>query len=74
MPYVFLQVYVIDATNPFDSMQRVHKRVSGVQYFLEHHNGLFYILTNAALSGWSGGNYYLATCPVEHILSSQWQV
>ncbi|KAF2282934.1 hypothetical protein GH714_043251 [Hevea brasiliensis] len=66
-------VYVIDATNPFDGLQRIHKRVSNVQYFLEHHNGLFYILTNAALSGSSGGNYYLATCPVEHIKSSQWQ-
>ncbi|XP_057996268.1 uncharacterized protein LOC110643906 [Hevea brasiliensis] len=67
------EVYVIDATNPFDGLQRIHKRVSNVQYFLEHHNGLFYILTNAALSGSSGGNYYLATCPVEHIKSSQWQ-
>uniref|UniRef100_A0A2P2KHY7 Prolyl endopeptidase-like n=1 Tax=Rhizophora mucronata TaxID=61149 RepID=A0A2P2KHY7_RHIMU len=70
------EVYVIDATSPFHGMQRVRKRVSGVQYFLEHHSGMFYILTNAPLSEnkiWSGGNYYLATCQVEHIQSSNWQ-
>ncbi|XP_020537515.1 dipeptidyl aminopeptidase BI isoform X2 [Jatropha curcas] len=67
------EVYVIDAINPLEGLQRVHKRVSGVQYFLEHHSGLFYVLTNAPLSGWSGGNYYLATCQIEHIQSSKWQ-
>ncbi|KAK6133978.1 hypothetical protein DH2020_032280 [Rehmannia glutinosa] len=43
-------VYVINATNPQDGLQRFCKRVSGVQYFLEHHSGNFYVLTNAPTS------------------------
>ncbi|XP_048228684.1 protease 2 isoform X3 [Ricinus communis] len=69
----WLLVYVIDAANPLDDLQRVYKRVSGVQYFLEHHSGSFYILTNAPLSGQASGNYYLATCQVEDIQSCKWQ-
>lgn len=68
---------MIDATNPLDGLQRVRKRVSGVQYFLEHHYGVFYILTNAPLSEnkeQSGGDYYLATFQAEQIQSSDWQV
>lgn len=37
---------------------------------------MFYILTNAPLSGnkeWSGENYYLVRCPVEDIQSVNWQ-
>lgn len=44
---------------------------------MEHHCGLFYILTNAPLSenkGWSGWDYYMATCQVEEIHSSNCQV
>ncbi|XP_061976902.1 uncharacterized protein LOC133698042 [Populus nigra] len=70
------EVYVIDATNPLDGLQRVRERVSGVRYFLEHHYGVFYILTNAPLSeseDRSDGNYYLAQCEVEDIQSSDWQ-
>ncbi|XP_050223257.1 uncharacterized protein LOC126673230 [Mercurialis annua] len=67
------EVYVIEAANPLHGLQRVHKRVSGVQYFLEHHSGSFYILTNAPLSGWNGENYYLATCQVEDIQTRKWQ-
>ncbi|KAJ6312400.1 hypothetical protein OIU77_014020 [Salix suchowensis] len=72
----FITVYVIDATNPLDGLQRVHERVSGVRYFLEHHYGVFYILTNVPLSeseDLSDGNYYLAQCQVEDIQSSDWQ-
>lgn len=68
---------MIDATNPLDGLQRVRERVSGVRYFLEHHYGVFYILTNAPLSeseDRSDGNYYLAQCQVEDIQSSDWQV
>ncbi|CAK7326421.1 unnamed protein product [Dovyalis caffra] len=73
---VYLQVYVIDATNPLDGLQKVRERVSGVRYFLEHHYGVFYILTNAPLSeseDQSDRNYYLAQCQVEDIQSSDWQ-
>lgn len=68
---------MIDAANPLDGLQRVWKRVSGVQYFLEHHHGLFYVLTNAPLSEnkvWSGEGYYLASCQGEDLPTSNWQV
>ncbi|PQQ17042.1 dipeptidyl aminopeptidase BI [Prunus yedoensis var. nudiflora] len=69
-------VYLIDAANPLDGLQKVWKRVSGVQFFLEHHHGLFYVLTNAPLSEskkWSGEGYYLASCHLQDLLSSNWQ-
>ncbi|KAF4348843.1 hypothetical protein F8388_024368 [Cannabis sativa] len=72
----FRQVYVIDAANPSGDLRKIRERVSGVQYFLEHHHGLFYILTNDPSSvkeGWSGEDYYLARCPVEDIQSTNWQ-
>lgn len=72
-----LQVYVIDAADPLGGLHKVHKRVSGVQYFLEHHYGLFYILTNAPLGENEGslvGDYYLTTCRVEEMHSANWQV
>lgn len=58
-------------------LRRIHKRVSGVQYFLEHHSDFFYILTNASLSGHMDSlreGYLLARCRVEHIQSNNWQV
>ncbi|XP_062163021.1 uncharacterized protein LOC133869938 [Alnus glutinosa] len=70
------EVYVIDAANPLDGLRRVCERVCGVQYFLEHHYGIFYILTNAPLSEnmeCSGGNYYLAKCRVDDIQPENWQ-
>ncbi|PON76732.1 Peptidase S9A, prolyl oligopeptidase [Trema orientale] len=72
----FITVYIIDAANPSGGLKKIRERVSGVQYFLEHHCGLFYILTNAPLSankGWSGEDYYLARCPVEDIQLTNWQ-
>ncbi|CAL8994756.1 unnamed protein product [Prunus brigantina] len=72
----FITVYLIDAANPLDGLQKVWKRVSGVQFFLEHHHGLFYVLTNAPLSEskkWSGEGYYLASCRLQDLLSSNWQ-
>ncbi|XP_021912299.1 uncharacterized protein LOC110826029 isoform X3 [Carica papaya] len=71
------EVYVIDATNPQAGLQRVRERVSGMQYFLEHHHDFFYILTNAPSSEnieCSGHEYYLARCRVEDIQSSNWQI
>lgn len=68
---------MIDATNPQAGLQRVRERVSGMQYFLEHHHDFFYILTNAPSSEnieCSGHEYYLARCRVEDIQSSNWQV
>ncbi|OMO72167.1 hypothetical protein COLO4_27799 [Corchorus olitorius] len=69
-------VYIVDSTDPLSSLQRIHKRVSGVQFFLEHHFGFFYILTNAPMKGnmkcYDEG-YYLARCRVGDIQSTTWQ-
>ncbi|CAK9142472.1 unnamed protein product [Ilex paraguariensis] len=73
----FITVYVIKATNPQQGLQRVCKRVSGVQCFLEHHNGFFYILTNASLSEDKdlpdSGNFYLARCRVDDMQATNLQ-
>ncbi|KAF3671552.1 putative cytosolic sulfotransferase 12-like [Capsicum annuum] len=70
----FITVYVINATNLQTGIQRFCKRVSGVQYFLEHHHGFFYVLTNSRNVGEesspSSGEYYLARCPVENLQST----
>ncbi|PIA57631.1 hypothetical protein AQUCO_00600389v1 [Aquilegia coerulea] len=69
-------VYVVDANNPHDGLQSVWKREHGTQFFLEHHYGNFYILTNAPLSGhdnMAGGSYYMAICKAKDIQSAKWQ-
>ncbi|XP_075483481.1 uncharacterized protein LOC142523653 [Primulina tabacum] len=66
------EVYVINATNLQAGLQRFCKRVSGVQYFLEHHCGFFYILTNAPTGEgkkFSGSGYYLARCRDDDVQS-----
>ncbi|XP_054825591.1 uncharacterized protein LOC129323066 isoform X1 [Prosopis cineraria] len=69
------EVYVINAANPMDGLERICKRASGVQYFVEHHYGLFYILTNAPISegNWSRQDLYLARCRVVDIKFASWQ-
>ncbi|XP_058112464.1 uncharacterized protein LOC131255693 [Magnolia sinica] len=69
------EVYVIDATKPQDELQCVRKRVPGVQYFLEHHHGFFYILTNAPLEGTYpvAGDYHLVRCSAEKLPVAKWQ-
>ncbi|XP_050905337.1 uncharacterized protein LOC127119193 isoform X2 [Lathyrus oleraceus] len=69
------EVYVIDSANPMDGLQRLCERTSGVQYFVEHHSGLLYILTNAPLPDdqWSGEEYYLVRCRVQDIDSPNLQ-
>ncbi|KAM1102541.1 hypothetical protein ACFX14_011401 [Malus domestica] len=74
--HCFADISFENAANPLDGLQRIWKRVSGVQYFLEHHHGLFYVLTNAPLSEnkvWSGEGYYLASCRGEDLPTSNWQ-
>ncbi|KAI8539336.1 hypothetical protein RHMOL_Rhmol09G0174400 [Rhododendron molle] len=71
-----MQVYVIDASNPQDGLRRLCKRVPGVQYFVEHHCGFFYVLTNASLSedkDLSTGTYYLGRVRVEDTHWNNWQ-
>ncbi|XP_023550805.1 uncharacterized protein LOC111808835, partial [Cucurbita pepo subsp. pepo] len=70
------EVYIIDANNSLSGLQRIHKRIPGIQYFLEHHRGFFYILTNAPLEkkgDCSKEDYYVAQCRVEDIKSANWQ-
>ncbi|XP_059655634.1 uncharacterized protein LOC132302731 [Cornus florida] len=74
--YHFCTVYVIDAINLQNGLQRLHKRVYGVQFFLEHHCGYFYILTNAPLTEdkeLCSGNYSLVRCQVEDAQLANWQ-
>lgn len=73
---ISLQVYVVDATNPQGGLHRIHKRIPGVQYFLEHHHDSFYALTNKPLRGdsiLSSGNYYLIRCPVQDVHEAKWE-
>ncbi|XP_068642869.1 uncharacterized protein [Aristolochia californica] len=68
------EVYVMDASSPRDKLQVVRKRESGVRYFLEHHFGYFYILTNAPLEKRDlGGSYYLARCRAADLPILEWQ-
>ncbi|XP_047971308.1 dipeptidyl aminopeptidase BI [Salvia hispanica] len=67
------EVWFINASNPHAGLQRFCRRVSGVQYFLEHHRGIFYVLTNAPTckdKKFSGIGLYLARCRVEDAQST----
>jgi hypothetical protein len=58
-------------------VSRVRKRVTGVQYFLEHHQGYLYILTNDptdAVKLADDGGYYLARCMAERSMLNKWEV
>nr|XP_017227445.1 PREDICTED: protease 2 isoform X2 [Daucus carota subsp. sativus] len=70
------EVYVVDATNPQSGLHRVNIRIPGVQYFLEHHHGFFYALTNQLPCGnnlLSTGNYYLIRCQVQDLQTAKWE-
>ncbi|XP_039059867.1 protease 2 [Hibiscus syriacus] len=70
------EVYVIDSTDPLNDLQKVHNRIPGIQYFLEHHFGFFYILTNAPMKEnmkCSNEGLCLARCQVGAIQSTTWQ-
>lgn len=57
LPY---QVHLLDARDPWHSRSRcVQPRNPGLEYFVEHHAGQLYILTNAA-----GPEYTLMKTPV----------
>lgn len=71
-----LQVFVMESDNLKEGLWHVRKRVDKVQYFLEHHNGFFYILTNAPVNDteMTTEGYYLARCRAEKSLVDRWQV
>lgn len=66
----------MDASNIKNGVSLIKKRVSNVQYFLEHHFGFFYILTNSPLDnmGTFSKGYYLARSRAEEALWNKWQV
>lgn len=70
------EVYVMESGNVREGLWPVQKRTNEVQYFLEHHNGFFYILTNAPLKDTETATegYYLARCKAEKSLMDRWQV
>jgi hypothetical protein len=71
-----LQVFVIESDNLREGLLPIRKRVDKVQHFLEHHNGFFYILTNAPVNDTetTTKGYYLARCRAEKSLVDRWQV
>lgn len=67
---------MMESGNVREGLWPVQKRTNKVQYFLEHHNGFFYILTNAPLKDTETAveGYYLARCRAEKSLMDKWQV
>uniref|UniRef100_A0A8I6YGP8 Prolyl endopeptidase n=1 Tax=Hordeum vulgare subsp. vulgare TaxID=112509 RepID=A0A8I6YGP8_HORVV len=74
--FKYITVYVMESGNVREGLWPVQKRTNKVQYFLEHHNGFFYILTNAPLkdTGTTVEGYYLARRRAEKSLMDKWQV
>ncbi|KAF8781070.1 hypothetical protein HU200_001043 [Digitaria exilis] len=71
----YMTVFVMESDNVREGLWPIRKRVDKVQYFLEHHNGFFYILTNAPVNGTepTTEGYYLARCRAEKSLVDRWQ-
>ncbi|KAL3681564.1 hypothetical protein R1sor_024520 [Riccia sorocarpa] len=71
------EVYLVDADDPYADLQLVEKRTPGVQYFLEHHEGFLYILTNrqSAIDADSAmaGDYRLVRCNIEDLGRQDWE-
>lgn len=70
------EVFVIESDNVREGLWPIKKRVDKVQYFLEHHSGFFYILTNAPVNDTktTTEGYYLAKCRAEKSLVDRWQI
>ncbi|KAL6844833.1 hypothetical protein ACP4OV_025492 [Aristida adscensionis] len=70
------EVYVMDPDNLREGLWPIKRRADKVQYFLEHHNGFFYILTNAPLTDTETATerYYLARSRAVKSLVDKWQV
>jgi protease II len=72
-----VQIYVMNLSKPLNGLTTIHKCVSsGDSCSLEHHQGFFYIMTNARLSekNITSGNYYMIRCRVEDVESNIWQI
>ena len=62
--YLFIPTSKID-----QAAKPVQSRIPGLRYSVEHHNGLFYILTNAD----GAINQKLVTCPIETPSQAHWE-
>ncbi|RUS14095.1 LOW QUALITY PROTEIN: hypothetical protein BC937DRAFT_94347, partial [Endogone sp. FLAS-F59071] len=68
------EVYVIDAHHDFAKVEPpnvkvIERRSSGIQYYVDHHDDHFYILTNADESG----NFKLTRTPDAHPGRAHWR-
>lgn len=65
----------MESDNVREGLWPIRKRLDKVQYVLEHHNGFFYILTNAPVNDTEPTEgYYLARRRAEKSLVDRWQV
>ncbi|XP_078431787.1 prolyl oligopeptidase family protein [Wolffia australiana] len=69
------EVYVVDSSKEQNELMLVQKRVFGVQYFVEHHHGFLYILTNSSSSDTVRHleGYHLVRCSAEKFPLSRFQ-
>jgi oligopeptidase B len=58
----------LDANRPEYAFQMLKPRTYGIEYGVEHHNGLFYIWTNEEAL-----NFKIVTAPVDDLSESNWQ-
>ncbi|KAF7723205.1 hypothetical protein EC973_002280 [Apophysomyces ossiformis] len=58
-----------DITKAFPEVKLIKPRVSGLEYYVDHHNTTFYILTNAD----GATNFKLACAPDHSIEKSNWK-
>ncbi|KAK9864098.1 hypothetical protein WJX84_007913 [Apatococcus fuscideae] len=66
------EVHVLDAGRPWESqLTCVQPRQEGLEYFVEHHEGWLYILTN---QGQPGQEYCLCIVPLARPYCRNWQI
>lgn len=63
------ETYIMNADTPMDSFRLFSPRKEQVEYYVEHINGYFYILTND-----SAPNFKIMRTPVKTFRSSPWEV
>ena len=63
------EYHFIPTNSILDKPTVIQPRIMGLRYSVEHHNGLFYILTNSDNSL----NQKLVTCPIETPQQSHWK-
>jgi oligopeptidase B len=62
------EVWYLDASRPADEFQVVHPRTQGLEYYLSHHGGRFFIHTNDQAK-----NFRVVTTPTAEPTRKNWQ-